>query len=92
MVLSNSLQSMRLFYDSEIATKKIAYIFVNTECNGFKYNNTENRSQHAINLFQNILQFKKVHIFQNLAKSQIIEKLDVIQVFAKKFVKKQEDK
>ena len=39
MVVSSTLQPLRLYYAHNIATKKISYIFVNTECNGFKYRN-----------------------------------------------------
>ena len=85
MVTSNLLQPLRLFFSYNIVTNSIAHIFVNTHCNGLKYENASLNGELAGKLFKNVLKFQGVTIHKNLTKEQIIQKLDQLNIQSQEF-------
>ena len=75
MVTSNTLQPLNLIFAHNIVTRTIAYIFVNTECQGVTYKNAHERSEKAFELFDGVLEFAEVTVFRNKTKPEVIEKL-----------------
>ena len=41
MAISNTVQPLKLFYQHQVVTDSIAYVFVNTESKGLAYKNAE---------------------------------------------------
>ena len=74
-------------------TKSVAVIFVNT----YGRNKTEDvkyfqKAETARDLFQSQLNFQEVHVYVNLVKSQVIEKLNMLQLKADHFESKKKAK
>ena len=46
-------------------TKKIAYVFINSECRGVPYKNAINRGKQAQKLFDEVFEFDEVHTLRN---------------------------
>ena len=69
------MQPLNLFYDHNVITESIGYVFVNTESRGLPYKNASSRGECAVKLLSDVLEFKQVETFTNLTKVQIIEKL-----------------
>ena len=78
MAISNSIQPLKLFYDHQVVTDSIAFVFVNTESKGLIYKNAEKHGQEAKMLFQDVLEFKRVELFVNLSKTEVLEKLKIL--------------
>ena len=57
--------NLQLYYSHNIIEKSIAYIFVNTECNGLVYDDAESKGMKATKIFKEVLEFKEVAIFTN---------------------------
>ena len=76
---------MKMFYEFNLVTKKRAFVFINTECKGAPFINAEKIGKQAAELFQDILEFDDVQVFQNLPKGQIIEQLKFIHAFSDQF-------
>ena len=60
MIINSKIQPVNLHYQHNLITDSIAFIFVNTECNGLPYRNAEERGEHARSLFKDVLEFKDV--------------------------------
>ena len=69
------MQPLNLFYDHNVITESIGYVFVNTESKGLPYKNSGTRGECAVRLLTDVLEFKQVETFTNLTKAQIITKL-----------------
>ena len=60
IVTSPTLQPLRLMYNYNKVTKKIAHIFVNTHCINLEYKNAYERGLQAYKLFDEVLEFDQV--------------------------------
>ena len=45
MVISNTIQPVKLFYEHNLVTETIAYIFVNEECKTLTYKDAKSRAE-----------------------------------------------
>ena len=63
---------MNLVFDSNIVTRSIAYIFVNSECSGLKYRDANDKAETAYNFFKNILGFDEVTTFKDRTKTEVL--------------------
>ena len=68
LVLSNTIQPLKLHYAHNIVTKKIAYIFVNTKYQDIIYQNVDERLEFCIELFRDLLGFH-IMSFEDLPKT-----------------------
>ena len=59
---------MKIFYDHNIATKKIGMIFVNTTAKGLEWKNAEENGQRAYKLFHETMGFNEVNIHTDFTK------------------------
>ena len=66
---------MKMFYEFNLITRKRAFIFISTKCNGLERTEAETNGERAVDLFQDILEFDEVQVFWNLPKGQIIEQI-----------------
>ena len=85
LVASNTLQPMNMILSHNIVTQSIAYIFVNTECNGVMYPNAQKKGVISVDMFKAVLDFQTVRCFTNLSKDEIVEKLDELKQIAVEF-------
>ena len=87
LVVSNTLQPLNLIFSDKLVTKAntIAYIFVNTECNGVAYEGFEKKSICASELFRNIFEFDEVQLFTDCSKKKIVDKIDDLKKLAIEF-------
>ena len=94
MIISNTLQPMNLIFAHNIVTKSRtkAFIFLNTECQEVQYINAQERGEKALDLFQRVLEFQEVTVFENKTKKEIIAKLDELEVYAFNFEKEMIEK
>ena len=88
MVTSNSIQPLNLVYHHNLVTWSIAYIFVNTDCNGFNYVLADTKRTQMELLFKEELNFGNVQVFENLTKNAIIDKLGDLKNIATEFEQK----
>ena len=65
IVTSPTLQPLRLIYNYNKVTKKIAHVFVNTRCLDLDYKNANERGAQAYKLFDEILEFDQVIKYKN---------------------------
>ena len=79
IIKSNSLQPLKLVYAHNIVQRSIAYIFVNTECNGLSYEQALEKGVQASKMFNEILHFKEVATFTDFSREKIIDKLNHLQ-------------
>ena len=68
-----------------IATKKIAYVFINSECRGIPYKNAQIRGKQAQKLFDEIFEFDEVHTIRDPSLSVIEDAVDRMKAQAKDF-------
>ena len=91
MISTNSIQTFKLIYSYNVVKESIAYIFINTECNGLPYENDAKnaklRGKKAYKIFSEVLEFTEVNTFTNLSRDKIIEKLKNLEEHAKEFAK-----
>ena len=88
MISTNSIQTFKLIYSYNVVKESIAYIFINTECNGLPYkNDAKNKGKKAYKIFSEVLEFTEVNTFTNLPRDKIIEKLKNLEEHAKEFAK-----
>lgn len=59
-VASNTIQKTKIFFDKNIAEKKVGLILVNTNAKGLKWNNADQNGKDAYHLFKNIWGFEEV--------------------------------
>ena len=85
IIKSNTLQPLKLFYQHNIVNRSIAYIFVNTKCNGLPYENALKKGKHASRIFNEILEFKEVLTLTDYKREEIIEKLNHLKQRSKDF-------
>ena len=85
MVTSNTIQPVRLCYRQNIITHSVAMIFVSTHCKGIQYRNAVGRGEQALKLFKEELKYQEVHLFKDVDKKQIIEKLAFLRTRAAEF-------
>ena len=68
-----------------IATKKIAYVFINSECRGIPYKNAQVRGKQAQKLFDEIFEFDEVHTIRDPSISVIEDAVDRMKAQANDF-------
>ena len=66
---------MKLIYQHKLVRKGIAAIFVNTECDGYKYENAIEKGSHAARIFNEVLNFDEVTTYTNLSYHKIQERM-----------------
>ena len=59
-VASNTIQKTKIFFEKNIAEKKVGLILVNTNAKGLKWNNADQNGKDAYHLFKNIWGFEEV--------------------------------
>ena len=69
MVSSNTMQPVRLIYSYNIASTKIAHIFVHTNLKNMSYQGAEERAQMHQKLFYTTLKFDYVEVHTDLSKN-----------------------
>ena len=62
-VTSNTIQPVQLNFYDKVITDSIAYIFVNTDCNGLAYKQAEIKGEKLEELYTTVLEFKEVKMF-----------------------------
>ena len=67
LVTSPTLQPLRLMYNYNKVTKKIAYVFVNSACLEEEFKNSDEKGSEAYRLFDDILEFDNVQKFRDLS-------------------------
>ena len=77
-VASNTIQKTKIFYDHNIAIKKVGLILVNTNAKNLVWKNADQNGKDAYHLFKNIWQFDEVVIVQDGTKDEIIAGYDKI--------------
>ena len=82
---------MKMFYEFNLITRKRAFIFISTKCNGLERTEAETNGERAVDLFQDILEFDDVQVFYNLPKGQIIEQLKFIRMLSDQFEQEKKD-
>ena len=85
IVKSNTIIPLQIFYSNNIVQESIAYIFVNTECNGLVYEGALEKGNVASKIFNEILHFKEVSTFTNLNRQKVIEKLEALYSYSRSF-------
>ena len=68
-----------------IVTKKIAYVFINSECRGIPYKNALIRGKNAYKLFDEIFEFEEVHTLRDPSINIIEDTIDRMQAQAQDF-------
>ena len=71
IVTSPTLQPLRFMYNYNKVTKKIAHIFVNTECMNLEYKNAYERGLQAYQLFDEILEYDQVFKYKKPTSEKI---------------------
>ena len=84
---SNTIQPMKIFYEQNIATTKVAMILVNTKAKALPWKNAGQNGQAAAKLFKESLGFDEVEVHVDLSKAAIIERFDALQAKADHFDK-----
>ena len=74
-----------MILNHNIATKKIAYVFINSECRGIAYSNAQKRGKLAQKLFDEIFEFEEVHTLRDPSKNVLENALNRIKEQAKDF-------
>ena len=85
MISTNTIQTFKLIYSYNVVQESIAYIFINTECDGLPYEDAEKKGLKAYKIFSEVLNFTEVNTFTNLPKKKIIEKLENLKKHAEEF-------
>ena len=79
------MQPLKLVYQHNIVERSIAYIFVNTKCNGLIYEDALEKGNQASRIFKEILGFKEVSSYTDYRREEIIEKLNHLQKCSQNF-------
>ena len=77
-VASNTIQKTKIFYEHNVAIKKVGLIIVNTNAKSLVWKNAEQNGKDAYHLFKNIWQFDEVITITDGTKAEIIEAYDKI--------------
>ena len=85
---SNTIQSLKIFYKFNIVTHKIAVVFVNGVWLPGWRRDVLPSAKLAVDLLKDKLDFTDVNMYVDLSKSQMIEKLDMIQCEVDEFERK----
>ena len=85
MISTNSIQTFKLIYSYNVVQESIAYIFVNSHCDGLVYKDASKKGIDASKIFSEVLKYTEVSTFTNLTKENIIEKLKHLKARADKF-------
>ena len=85
LVQSPTLQSLKMILSHNIVTKKIAYVFINSECRGIPYKNALIRGKNAYRLFDEIFEFEEVHTLRDPSINIIEDTIDRMQAQAQDF-------
>ena len=90
---SNTLQPLILFYTNNIVSETVCAIFVHTKVKNLNYIEAEERGNWQMELFRDVLEFKKeeVNIYKDKSKKEIIEILGKLKARADKFQEEKED-
>ena len=83
---SNTLQPLRIYYSHNVVTHSVGIIFVNG--NAFYDSVSRRKAKVAEALLKTDLSIQEVKTFRDLSKSQIIEKMDLIQCRVDDFERK----
>ena len=67
---------MKIFYDHNIATRKLGLILVNTNAKDLVWKNAEQNGKDAKSLFEETLQFDEVTVLVDASKAEIIAAFD----------------
>ena len=85
MVTSNTIQPILLSYKHNFVTKSISYIFVNKGCKELEYKAYQEKGKMTREVFEDILEFNQVQVFENLSKKEIIEQLEDLKNTARNY-------
>ena len=85
------MQPVRLFFIHKTATRSFASIFINKDTNDREFTTYSKKGEKARIIFEDILNFDEVHVYINLAKADIVEKLDTMQRVADEFEEDRDD-
>ena len=85
IIKSNTMMPLRLLYSHNIVQQSIAYIFVNTECNGLPYEQAREKGLQASKAFSEVLQFQEVTVFTDQSYKKIEDLLVGLRDRSQKF-------
>ena len=68
MISTNSIQTFKLIYSYNVVQESIAYIFINTECDGLVYKEAYKKGNDAAKIFSDVLEFTEVSTFIDLSR------------------------
>ena len=85
LVTSPTLQPLRLMYNYNKVTKKIAYVFVNSGCLEEEYKNSDEKGAEAYRLFDDVLEFDYVQKFRDLSSEKMRKVFNQINEEVKEF-------
>ena len=88
MISTNTIQTFKLIYSYNVVQESIAYIFINTECDGLPYEDADKKGLKAYKIFSEVLNFTEVNTFTNCPRDKIIEKLENLKRHADEFHEK----
>ena len=71
LVTSPTLQPLRLMYNYNKVSKKIAYVFVNSGCLEEEYKNSNEKGAQAYRLFDDTLEFDHVQKYKDLSSEKM---------------------
>ena len=91
MVVSNTLQPLRLIHTHNVVTRSIAVILVHTELKGTPYDGAVKTGAIYEKLFKEVLQFDKVTVHTDLKKTQVKAVLASLEKEANAFEKTKSD-
>ena len=72
MISTNSVQTFKLIYSYNVVQESIAYIFINTECDGLVYKDANEKGLKAATIFSEVLEFTEVSTFTDLPREKIL--------------------
>ena len=88
LIAKNNIQPLKLIYDHNIVQKSIAYIFIDSNCNGMVYKDAQKKGIEASKIFNEVLQFREVCTFMNLTREKIVKLLKKLKERSERFAKK----
>ena len=85
LITKNNIQPLKLIYAHNVVQKSIAYIFVNSNCNGMVYKDAQKKGIEASKIFNEVIQFTEVCTFMNLTRDKIVKLLKKLKERSLKF-------
>ena len=83
VILSNTIQPIKLVYDNNLLATSKACIFVNTECKSFTYENAVEKGIQAARIFNQFIKFSEVSVYTDYNLQKISEKLQQLKDLSK---------